>query len=336
MSCRQSNIVTRSAPAGGRSAASATSNETRSATPAAVGPPTRDGDRALVVVQAQEAWRPGTPRPSAPWTPRDRSPTSTTWPPASSTGTTPSSAGSQDDTRFATYPGRKNRSVPSNSSASCWCQPNPSPVRKQVSMAATSRSVASGELHARGEERRAVGLREREGLLGCQRPGVGRGVVLDVPSRRLVGQPRPDVGDVGAGAVGERLGRDGLAVGHRAVEAEAVAEEDAAGAERGPDVADHPADERLEEPHVELAGLGGGGHEVVSSRGVRVVPGPVEVEVARPPSGQRQSSVNGVAGRTSLVPCSACGSADRCPPNRSHQGCRGRPWRSRPASGRAP
>ena len=86
---------------------------------------------------------------------------------------------------------------------------------------------ADGDLHARGEVGRAVRVGEGRGLLRAQRIPVVAvlGVVGDVPARRLVREPRPQVGDGEAGAVGEGLGGDGRAVGHGAVDAEPVADE---------------------------------------------------------------------------------------------------------------
>ena len=70
-------------------------------------------------------------------------PTSATFAPARSFASAPSRAGIHDWTRFAPYPGRKNRSVPWNRSGSCSCHPIPSPVRNASTAFGTIRVAAS-------------------------------------------------------------------------------------------------------------------------------------------------------------------------------------------------
>jgi hypothetical protein len=59
---------------------------------------------------------------------------------------------------------------------------------------------------------------------------------------------------------------DRRAIGHGAVEAETVADEDEAGGYRPAEVDDHLADEGVEQVRVGLAGLGGRGHGGTSGR----------------------------------------------------------------------
>ena len=77
-------------------------------------------------------------------------PTSATSAPARSFSSTPSSAGIHAGTRFAAYPGRKNRSQPSKTSASCSFQPMPAPVRKASSIRGSARSAPSASWNAPG------------------------------------------------------------------------------------------------------------------------------------------------------------------------------------------
>ena len=70
----------------------------------------------------------------------------------------------------------------------------------------------------------AVLVGQHRGVLGRQAVGLGLGVVLDIAAGALAGQPLAHVALVGAGALGQLGGRDGLAVGHRLVEAETEAD----------------------------------------------------------------------------------------------------------------
>ena len=83
-------------------------------------------------------------------------------------------------------------------------------------------------------------------MLGRQDERVGRRVELDEATRRLRVEPLAHVALVGAGALGQHGGRDGLAVGHRPVEAELVAEGNERRVERGTQLGGGMEDERLE------------------------------------------------------------------------------------------
>ena len=102
-----------------------------------------------------------------------------------------------------------------------------------------------GQEHAgEGERARLVG--EHEGVLGRERVRVLLRVVGHVAAGGLVVEPLADVALLRAGAARELGGGDGLAVGHRAVEAETVSDGDQGGAHGGADVRGDLVDEGLD------------------------------------------------------------------------------------------
>jgi hypothetical protein len=101
---------------------------------------------------------------------------------------------------------------------------------------------------------RAVLVGEHGRRLGRERERRGVRVVGDEAARGLVGEPLVHVALVRAGACGERGGVDREAVGHRAVEAEALADQDQRHAHRGTGLVDHALDERLDAGHIDHSG----------------------------------------------------------------------------------
>ncbi len=128
---------------------------------------------------------------------------------------------------------------------------------------------ADRELEEAGQVRRAVGVGERDGLLGRQRVAAAVGVIGDVAAGRLHVQPLADVALRGAGALGQLDRREPAGAGQRAVEPELVAHDDERSAERGAhlvDCAEHELrefvsvelDGRIDRGHRGLLGLGSG------------------------------------------------------------------------------
>ena len=105
-------------------------------------------------------------------------------------------------------------------------------------------------------------LGERERLLGRQEEHVPLGVVAHITSRRLVGEPLAHVPRVGLRAAGERFRGDGLAVAHRSIQPEPVADHHQRRAHCGAEVTDEPVHELLELVLVDC----GCGHDPVLSR----------------------------------------------------------------------
>ncbi len=81
------------------------------------------------------------------------------------------------------------------------------------------------QLKGARDERGAVFVGQGHRLLGWQPEGPRGRVVLDVAAGRLLAQPLADVALVTVGALGQLLGGDRLAVGHRLVQAELVADQ---------------------------------------------------------------------------------------------------------------
>ena len=107
---------------------------------------------------------------------------------------------------------------------------------------------SEGDLERPDDAGRAGLVGERHGVLVRQgEPAVP--LVGHVPTGGLGAQPLADVALRGAGARREFRGGQGSGAGHRAVEAELVADDDHRAAEQGADVLDRLADE-LHEPGV--------------------------------------------------------------------------------------
>jgi hypothetical protein len=138
------------------------------------------------------------------------------------------------------------------------------------------------DLERAGHERRAALVGERHRLLGWQAERPVGGVVLHVAARRLVAQPFADVALLGVGARCQLRRRHRLAVGHRPVQTQPIADHDEHGAHRGSGV--------LDEPRHELIQAG-----IVDRLVVRrhVVPSPiVGADPRARPSSQRQTAVS--------------------------------------------
>ncbi len=96
------------------------------------------------------------------------------------------------------------------------------------------------------EEGGALLVGEGGGLLGRQAEGVGRFVVCDIVGRGEGGQPLAQVALLEAGRGGELRRADRRSVRHRLEQAEPVAQHDERAGDAGAEVADQPADERVE------------------------------------------------------------------------------------------
>ena len=106
--------------------------------------------------------------------------------------------------------------------------------------------AAERDLEEPGQVGRAVGVGERDGLLGRQAVAALGRVVLDVAAGGLRVEPLAHVALGRAGARGELAGRERPGAGERAVEAEAVAHHDQRRVERGADLVDGAEHELLE------------------------------------------------------------------------------------------
>jgi hypothetical protein len=105
---------------------------------------------------------------------------------------------------------------------------------------------AERELEAARHEGRAGGVREHQGLLGRHRVAVGGGVVVDPAAGGLGAEPLADVALGGAGARGELRRGQRAAGGELAIEAEAIADDDQRGVDRGTELDDGLAEKRVQ------------------------------------------------------------------------------------------
>ena len=96
-----------------------------------------------------------------------------------------------------------------------------------------------------GQVQRPVRVGQREGLLFGQRELTRGGVVADVPSRGLPGQPLRDIPRVGLGAPCQLL-RGRRVFGEAAVQPEPVPHDHAAGRDSGAEVGDERAEELVQ------------------------------------------------------------------------------------------
>jgi hypothetical protein len=111
-------------------------------------------------------------------------------------------------------------------------------------MCGSSRTIAESTWNAPGMNARRALVGERHRLLRRQPEGAVR--VLDVAARRLLAQPLADVALAAAGALGELRGRHRLAVRHRLVEAELVADQHERRRRAAAEILDELAHELLE------------------------------------------------------------------------------------------
>ena len=117
---------------------------------------------------------------------------------------------------------------------------------------------AERELEGAADEGRAGGVGEHERLLGRHRVALVAGVVVDPAAGGLGREPLAHVALAGAGALGEAGRGQRPAGGELAEEAEAVADGDERGVDRGAELDDGLAEEGVEALLVERGTAGGG------------------------------------------------------------------------------
>ena len=116
------------------------------------------------------------------------------------------------------------------------------------------------ELEAARHEGGAAGVGEHQRLLDRHRVAVAGGVVVDPAAGGLGAEPFADVALRGAGALGELGGGQRAAGGELAIEAEAVADHDQRGVDRGAELDDGLAEKRVQALLVDEGCCGGGSH----------------------------------------------------------------------------
>ena len=127
---------------------------------------------------------------------------------------------------------------------------------------------AERDLEEPRQERRAGLVGQRHGVLGGQRVAPRGRVVVDELTGGLGVEPLPGVRRTGAGVLGELLGGERPELGHRAVVAELVAEDDERGVQRRADLVDGAEDEGHESVLVDRCG-GLAGHGLFPPGGPR-------------------------------------------------------------------
>ena len=167
-------------------------------------------------------------------------------PPASSLATTPSSAGSHSATSDVAVADAERPLGAVPEAVVVLVPADALAVHEPLGQALARRDGGVRGLERAGHQERARLVGEDERVLGRQDVGRRLGVIDDEAARRLGVEPLAHVALLGAGPRGELRRHDGLAVGHRLVEAELVAERHEGGVERGAQLGGRVADEGLE------------------------------------------------------------------------------------------
>ena len=170
-----------------------------------------------------------------------------------------------------------------------------------------------GDVEGAGKERRALGIGEAGRLLRRQEEALAVGVVLGVAAGGLRAQPLAHVALVGARPRGELARRDRLAVAHRGVEAELVADEDGRLVQRCAEVAGEAPDELLQSPFVEGGVTDGHGRLLKSGWPGRTAG--ASARTVNRPSTQRQCAARSPTCCVGSRRCwsSACSAGSRSP-----------------------
>ena len=154
-----------------------------------------------------------------------------------------------------------------------------------------------GDVERARKKRRALRVGQAGGLLRGQEEALALGVVLDIAAGGLRAQPLAHVALVGVRARRELRRRDGLAVAHRGVEPQLVADEDGRLMKRCAKVTGEASYELLQSPFVEGGSLTA--MDVPPDNEVELV----DEEHPQPPSSARQICVKQVIGATWPTRC---------------------------------